>query len=105
MQDLCFEALATSKPPPYFSTSMAMIDEYLTHGFVSVGAPLQYGSVLPTWTSQIGSGQFWKKKKKPKKQIAIETPVPHLTVEATVPGWGDALLLAQGNTNEPQSFS
>ena len=41
MQDLCFEASATSKPPPCFSTSMAMIDECLTHGFVSVGAPLQ----------------------------------------------------------------
>ena len=26
---------------PTFSTSMAMIDKYLTHGFVSVGAPLQ----------------------------------------------------------------
>ena len=68
----------TSKPPPYVTTSIALIDEYLTHCFASVVHPCKYASVLPTWTSQIGFG-------------------------GVVPGWGDALLLAQSDTNKPES--
>ena len=40
--------------------------------------PCKYASVLPISTSQIGSG-------------------------GVVPGWGDALLLAQSDTNKPES--
>ena len=39
--------------------------------------PCKYASVLPTWTSQIGSGQFWNKNKETNRNIDT-SPQPKL---------------------------